>query len=453
MEKKIITILSIYILMAGMQSSNAQENQIFPSMNNICGTDKAMKEFYRSNPQAKEEQQAREIFIQQYIESHPNTGNPERTTSTVAKYRIPVVMHVYGGPTHTFWGKTVTKAIIDGAIAELNLDFQGLCADYNNENQAFTSVKSKIDVSFELALKKADGTVTDGVDWKTTTGAGYGGTGMDAQIAADAWDNKMYFNIYIVADLYNDGVNNNSGVCWYPSVSMTNGKTARMVYNGQYLGTNSTNTEFRGEFTHEAGHFFNLAHTFDGNSCTGVGDNVSDTPQLSNNNLGGHPAPVKTTTLPQDCGHLIMTEDFMDYNGCFVGQNMFTIGQVARMTAALNLNDVTRFPLWQTSNLIKTGLLNATGIETNNSEMIVSNIYPNPSSGKFQIELNIKKQDTYLLEVINVFGQIIYQKSLGTISGNYETQIDIATEAKGIYFLAITGYQTRKIVKLIKSEE
>jgi len=451
MKKNFTPLFSLPIFLLSITCVNAQESQVFPSVENICGAEKAMEELFHSNPQAKEEQEAREAFTQQYIQDHPEAGHTEKISS-VAKYRIPVVFHVYGGATHTFWGKTVTKAIIDGAIAELNLDFQGLCADYNNENQAFTSVKSKLDISFELAKKKADGSVTDGIDWKTTTGAGYGGTGVNAQVAADAWNNKMYMNIYIVADLYNDGVNNNSGVCWYPNVSMTNANTARLVYNGQYLGTNSTNAEFRGVLTHEAGHFLNLAHTFDGNSCTGAGDNVSDTPSHTSTSLSCHPAPAKTSNLPQECGHLVMTENFMDYNGAFCGQSMFSTGQVARMTAALNLNDVTRFPLWQTSNLIATGLLPATGMESNDSKINVSNVFPNPANGKFQIELNVSRSDAYTLEVTNLVGQLVHKESLGNLAtGYYQTHLDITEEPAGIYFLSVTGSdEVKRVVKMIK---
>jgi len=447
MKKEITKVLIWSFALIVSKSVSAQEKQAFPSTENMCGTTRAMEEFYKANPEAKAEQDARETFTRQYIKNHPEVGKGPKVTAA-AKYRIPVVFHVYGGATHTFWGKTVTKAIIDGALADMNKDFQALNADYGSVNNAFSGTKSKLDISFELALKKENGTVTDGVDWKTTTGAGYGGTGMDAQVAADAWNNKMYMNIYIVADLYNDGGSTNSGVCWYPNVSMTNAKTARMVYNGQYLGTNSTNAEFRSVLTHEAGHFLNLIHTFEG-GCTGQGDNVADTPSSASTNLGCH--PNQTATTPQECGHLVNVENYMDYNGCFCGQKMFSTGQVTRMTAALNLNDVTRFPLWQTSNLIATGLLTNTDIDETNDGITVPNVHPNPAAGKFQVELNIINQDVYALEVTNLFGQVVHKESLGNLtSGHYQTELDITSASAGVYFLSVRGSKAKRVVKLIK---
>ncbi|WP_264480678.1 M43 family zinc metalloprotease, partial [Psychrobacter sp. I-STPA6b] len=93
---------------------------------------------------------------------------------------------------------------------------------------------------------------------------GYGnGGGYDNQIAADAWDNYKYMNVYIQAELYADGDSGQSGVAWYPNSSMSDANTARVVYNGAYLHGN-TGKEFASVFTHEFGHFFNLIHTFQG---------------------------------------------------------------------------------------------------------------------------------------------------------------------------------------------
>ena len=139
----------------------------------------------------------------------------------------------------------------------------------------------------------------------------------------------------------------------------------------------------------------------------------------------------------------------MDYNGAFCGYKNFTKGQVARMDATLNLNDVTRFPLWQTSNLIITGLLDPSAIEEVNS-IEVSNIFPNPSLGVSKIEINVNKEDTYTLEITNVVGQVMYSKNLGNINGTYQTQIDITGAVNGVYLLSVRGADAKKVVKLIK---
>lgn len=398
--------------------------------------------YYKENPKAKADHEELEVFTQQFKLQNTEAGK----TNAVAKYRIPVVCHVYG---NNFWGKTLTDKQIQDAINEVTQEFQALNADFATVNTNFSSVKSGVSVSFELAKKDPKGNPTNGIDRKTTTGAGYGnGGGYDSQIAADAWDCKKYFNVYIVADLYNDGTKTNSGVCWYPDASMTNANTARCVYNGQYLGTNSTNAEFRSVLTHEFGHFLNLAHTFD-TGCSGSGDGVADTPLHSSTALACPTSQTSNTPI-SDCGNWVVnSENYMDYNGAFCGQKNFTKGQVTRIEAALNKNDVTRFPLWQTSNLIVTGLLDPTQISINEM-MDALSIYPNPSNGLFQLEMRINHPDRYTIEVSDVIGQVVHHENFSGMTGMFKTSIDLNDQCKGLYVVTIASSNGKQVQKIIK---
>ena len=444
--EKLTFIAILPFILKGL-SIHAQE-QVSPSPVNLCSTHEVMEVYYMNNPEAKAEQDEREIFTRQFVQAVKAANAGANTQKNVLpKYRIPVVCHVYG---NNFWGKTLTDQQIQDAINEATKDFQALNADFSTVNNNFSSLKSGIDLSFELAKKDPNGNPTNGIDRKTTTGAGYGNAnGYDSKIAADAWNCKMYFNIYIVADIYNNGVNNNSGVCWYPDVAMTNANTARCVFNGQYIGTNSTNAEFRAVLTHEFGHFMNLIHTFEG-GCTGSGDNVSDTPVHSSTTLGCPTSQTSNTPI-SDCGNwVINSENYMDYNGASCGYKNFTKGQVARMEAALNKNDVTRFPLWQTSNLIATGLLDPTEVNTINDAVYVQQLYPNPSVGMVNLELDIRHADQYRIEVSNTLGQVVYCKILPDVSGAFKTTIDLQNQSKGLYFISISASTGKRVLKLIK---
>lgn len=76
---------------------------------------------------------------------------------------------------------------------------------------------------------------------------------------------------------------------------------------------------------HEVGHWLGLFHTFEGNSCTGEGDLVADTPQQLDATAG---CPASSDTCPDSPG-LDAIHNYMDYtiDSC---KTEFTPGQIAR---------------------------------------------------------------------------------------------------------------------------
>lgn len=339
------------------------------SQNHVgCRASEMMNLHYQAHPEAVGERDV----LQQRTEQMNNqtlseSSGKKQTGSAIEKsgatYTIPVVFHVYGTTQN---GTTITLALIQNALAELNKDFNGLNSDFNSVHNTFLSSRGTLSIEFALAQLDPNGNPTTGVEFLPVAN-GYGVYGSyDAQIVADAWDNYKYMNVYIQGDIYNNGGVTESGVAWYPSTSMSTAGTARVVYNGAYLGTN-TDQEFASVLTHEFGHFLNLAHTFD-NGCTSpTNDFVADTPPCDENyDATDICHPSSNANSPLNCSNqLINAENYMDYrgrsnkgwvfpdNGCY---KMFTQGQIARMEAALQ--DPSRITLWQTSNLIATGLLN-----------------------------------------------------------------------------------------------
>jgi len=85
-----------------------------------------------------------------------------------------------------------------------------------------------------------------------------------------------------------------------------------------------------------------------------------------------------------------------------------------------------------------------TGIEIENSTF--SNLFPNPSSGKFKLE---NKNNIRLVEVYNTLGEIILSIKDNTQNKYYD--IDISNQPCGIYFLKAYCTHNTYIEKLIKN--
>lgn len=88
-----------------------------------------------------------------------------------------------------------------------------------------------------------------------------------------------------------------------------------------------------------------------------------------------------------------------------------------------------------------------TGI--NDPESFVQmHIFPNPNSGQFTIELNAQKAGKFDIEIVNVLGQVVYQKQIEQ-DGTYKDVIDISDKAKGLYYIRINDGKSTKVQKLI----
>lgn len=267
------------------------------------------------------------------------------------KYVIPVVFHVFGTD---FNGKTVTRELIRDALRRTNEDYNCLTTGSmpsGDDDPLFNELNAPPNIEFRLAEKGPQGEATTGIVFHRQE-SGFGNYNAP-HLSRYAWNNRSYMNIYIMSDLYGDGVTNNSGVSWYPDWEMTRWNLARVVYNGAYLGDN-TNENFRRVLTHEFGHFLNLAHTFDydpdifsdgcqkgKNGQENPNDYVDDTPPADRPHMG-----------PEDLNCLNQKTNWTNYmNYSYVRTSMFTKGQIARMTAALQ--DKSRTCLWNENNLQK----------------------------------------------------------------------------------------------------
>ena len=75
-------------------------------------------------------------------------------------------------------------------------------------------------------------------------------------------------------------------------------------------------------------------------------------------------------------------------------------------------------------------------------------VYPNPSEGRFYVELNNMSKDYYRFTITNVIGQEVYSNTR-EVHGLAREVIDISAFEKGLYFLNIKGSSYRTTERII----
>lgn len=249
---------------------------------------------------------------------------------------IPVVVHVV----YNRDAENISDAQIASQIRILNEDFGGTNTDINQVPDFFKPLVGNSHIQFELAKRDPEGKATNGITRTRTTRSAFPidefiGTGtiepvkFNATGGKDVWSSDKYLNMWVC--------NLSGGLLGYAQFPGGAAETDGVVMGHQYfgdIGTASTPPFNRGRTTtHEVGHYFNLRHIWGDDQnladpCS-LSDFVSDTPNQD----------VPTWGIPthprRSCGSNDMFMNFMDYTDD-AGMFMFSIGQVARMQAALD---------------------------------------------------------------------------------------------------------------------
>ena len=85
------------------------------------------------------------------------------------------------------------------------------------------------------------------------------------------------------------------------------------------------------------------------------------------------------------------------------------------------------------------------------NEISLSNyikVYPNPASGEVSVLFDMPEAGEYTIGLMDVLGQTIYTNKV-QISGQYTQQINLAGYSKGVYFLSVTGKDSRGVQKIL----
>jgi hypothetical protein len=170
---------------------------------------------------------------------------------------------------------------------------------------------------------------------------------------------------------------------------------------------------------------------FDGMSC------AFGTTTLTNSNTSGNNTDIYVAKYSSSGSFTWATSAGGIYEDLTAGitvdgsDNAYVTGYTKSTTMAFGSLNVAASNGYQDIIIAKIG--NATGIKENN-EFSEIHVYPNPSNGKIYV-----KQDPFSdlngvdLILTNTLGQVIYSKSINSL----ETEIDLSTQPKGIYFVRL----------------
>jgi PKD repeat protein len=329
-----IRILSLFIIISNL--AFAQQHDHHFSEDDIMVKEVFKKRFPELADKVDAEEAKLEAFTQQYIKNHKYGASRSGT-----KYIIPVVFHIL----HQNGPENVTNTEIHDAVRILNEDFQKMNADTIIVVSAFKNLVGDADIEFRLARLDPNGKPTNGIDRIETSLTNNAGEGSKL----NPWPRSTYLNIWIVKTIGSGA----AGYTFLPSTAHWRPNQDGIILLYTYFSSVRTGSDRRSRaLTHEIGHWLNLPHPWGGSNTPGrstncsIDDGVWDTP----NTIGWTSCSLNGNS----CGSLDNVQNYMEYSYC---SNMFTLGQVQRMHAALNSSTAQRRDLVSEVNNRKAGVL------------------------------------------------------------------------------------------------
>jgi len=312
-----------------------------------CGSVEAIEKSLENFPEKRQVLEKLNAFTKEFIEQKKLCRKSD------ANYIIPTVIHVI----HNYGPERISKTQVLSCIQSMNDDFSALNDDIVGVIDDFSGLVSEMGIEFRLARLDPEGNCTDGITYHQSALTYEGGENVKDDTY---WDNDMYMNIWVVADLASQGT---AAYAYYPGSAPDNHEG--IICDDDYFGTTGTasNSNWsRHTMPHEVGHYLNLAHPWGSSNSPGnadededgipdnclIDDGVEDTPLtfgVENSNC-----PLTQSSCNDTLDNV---QNIMDYSNCAL---MFTNGQKDRAHAALNSSAGGRNLLWQEDNLWNTGV-------------------------------------------------------------------------------------------------
>lgn len=335
-----------------------------------CGTDFYQAQVEAADPTLKAGREALEAALLQWYERNAPALRTENACPE-SDYVFPVVVHII----HS--GNGASDSL---PLSQVLLQMEQLFNDFRKRPYT-KGYSSGVDtrIEFSLATKDPNGNAHSGVTYTHFTVAGLSESKVCLTSDGSApptsstspftlknnvgWPRNKYLNIWVVGKICQNcsncpGMGNILGFATFPDNNSDVNEgvvVAAWVFGNTGGGQTST---------HEIGHYLNLYHTFQGGcagmvntNCASGGDRVCDTPPTANSsgNFGGarRQNTCTETTTATGGDRPDQVRNYMDYLDD-LSLDIFTEGQRARMTAALN-NATDRNTQYTSPNLQATG--------------------------------------------------------------------------------------------------
>ena len=349
-----------------------------------CNTDEMRQVYILQHPEILQYEADLENQIQQSLKKI-NLSQFSRTTTSDQSgninfwYDIPVVVHIihdYNSNAEYLTDDNIFNYLIIWNKIYSCQSTSGISSTPTDTSAVIAPFKKYVGnahIRLHLATIDPQGKPTKGI----TRRRSYQTYNGNDQAKYDDWDPASYVNIWTIKTM---NVYTNSTAAAYatpPSSGAAAPYRDGIISLYDYLDNDNT-------INHEMGHVFNLAHPWGNNNnaaqagvtCVDGGSaGVDDTPPTLGHMLGGCSAAnlydtvcatnyykvyVRPSTGATDSlvnyPDTVNAQNIMDYTYC---SKNFTKGQCDRMHAALNSGIAHRNNLWDTTNLIRTGVLTA----------------------------------------------------------------------------------------------
>lgn len=355
-----------------------------------CATDGFYREQVAKHPEILQQKARLDQDITNSLRGIPNLINAKGTRSIdstawaedTAQMHIPVVFHVisdFSGPSQL----AVTDDQIYAAIDVMNY-YYNMATPPAGIINPFKKYVGNAHITFHLANLDPDRKPTRGIVRVNT----YLSNGGDEAAKIAPWAPDQYLNIYL-ENFIGRGVSNGIVLAYatFPTSYLSDPLSQGVISRADRV----TGGGLESTLSHEVGHFLYLYHPWNSNGRAvedrskpiACGDDeVDDTPptighfSCPNSNLfdtlcaGGYMKSYDNfgyylRTGIQNQGGIIdypdttNTQNVMDYSDC--STQMFTKGQIARMRAALRSDVGMRKNLVSATNLVNTGITDASG--------------------------------------------------------------------------------------------